>query len=102
LARVPRSRTNIAVQTAKLTMTSGGDSLTATLRQPVENFSRVTPLPLDIAATGELSTWIPRLQSVISTNGWQMVGTVNLAAQISATADQVDIAQSQLDLTNLE
>ena len=90
------------MQTAKLTMTSGGDSLTATLRQPVENFSKTTPLPLDVAATGELATWIPRLQSVISTGGWRMAGTLNLAAQLSATADQVDVAQSQLDLTNLE
>lgn len=102
LARVPRNRTNIAVQTAKLAMTSGSDSLTATLRQPVENFSATTPLPLDIAATGQLETWIPRLQSVISTNGWQMAGAINLAAQVSATAEQVDVAQSQLDLTNLE
>jgi hypothetical protein len=102
MARVPRDRSRIDLQTATLTMTSGSDKFAATLRQPVEKLSLATPLPLDVAASGDLATWITRLQPLLSTNGWRMTGAVQLAAQISATSEQIDVGQSQLDLTNLE
>lgn len=100
-ARVPRDWRNIRIDSGQLTLVSDGDSLTATLRQPLDDPAQAT-WPIHVESQGRLSTWAPRLQSVLPLAGWQLAGDMKLSADVNASGDAIELTSSQCDLTKLE
>ncbi len=79
---------------------SAGDRLTAELKEPVAISAR-SVWPLKMHAEGQLQSWLPRVQSVVRLEGWEVSGAANLDIEGRLGQDAVDLALVKLDLREL-
>ncbi|MEX2173979.1 MAG: hypothetical protein WD872_06420 [Pirellulaceae bacterium] len=90
------------IHAARLTVASAGDRLEATLAEPVKEVSSATAWPIAISLQGELATWMPRVQPVVSLAGWEFAGAIDVrgAGRFSPAASQ--LGKTHLEIENLE
>lgn len=87
------------VAAGRIELVSEADKLDVTLRSPVNAVTTNSPLPVDITLTGNLATWLPRLQSFVPLAGWKVSGPIQLtaAANVSAARIEVPIAKVRIN-----
>ncbi|MCI0357065.1 MAG: hypothetical protein L0211_01090, partial [Planctomycetaceae bacterium] len=82
-----------------LSVVSGGDRLDANLTEPVKGPSASAAWPVGFTIKGELATWMPRLQPIVSLAGWEFAGQLDAkgggrfspaVCQLSPTTIQVE------------
>lgn len=83
----------------KVTVRSGEDSLDLVLQPGVQVGSN--SVPIDARLTGELATWLPRLQGFLPLAGWQVAGPVNISAKGTASAARIDISDARFNIKQL-
>ncbi len=90
------------INSGKLTVISAGDRLEATLAEPVKEVSATAAWPLSFTLQGNLATWMPRVQPLVSLAGWEFAGAIDVrgAGRFSPTVSQ--LGQTHLELTDLE
>ncbi len=89
---------NVAeVPVASFDLRSANDRLTVRLAEAVRSPWPQATWPLQVQASGLLETWLPRLQPMVSLNGWQAAGTIELTAH--ATVDPQRVAADPVRLT---
>lgn len=90
----------------EVTLTAAGDKLRLELTQPtlVQSSWQATDWPLLVATDGKLETWATRLRPWVDLSEWQLGGGLDFDArgQFRATPLRLNIAESGIDLTNLQ
>lgn len=89
------------VETADLQLSSGGDKLTAKLREPVKLDGKAARWPVDLRVTGNVASWLARVPSNIVPADWQVAGRVTGALQAGLSADQTELESLRIDLEQL-
>jgi translocation and assembly module TamB len=90
------------INSGKLTVVSAGDRLEASLAEAVKEVTAQTAWPLTFSLQGNLATWMPRVQPVVSLAGWEFAGAIDVrgAGRFSPTASQ--LGKTHVELTDLE
>lgn len=83
----------------KVTVRSGDDTLDLVLQPGVQVGSN--SVPIDARLSGDLATWLPRLQGFVPLAGWQVAGPVNITAKGTASAARIDIADARFNIKQL-
>jgi translocation and assembly module TamB len=90
-----------AVATGTVNVESEQDKLHATLREPVRAISAQSPLPLSVKLTGNLATWLPRLQAFVPLAGWQVSGPIELTADANVSSARIEAPKCQIKIQQL-
>jgi hypothetical protein len=93
---------NYGIGGGKLEVASANDRLDVTLEQGVRAISASSPLPLDVKLTGNLATWLPRLQAFVPLSGWQMSGPISIAAKANISTSRIDVPSALLRVQQLQ
>ncbi len=89
------------VETAQLRVASGADRLTVALTDAVEQPTQTGQWPLAIELKGELATWLPRLQSLVSLDGWDIRGGINCTGKLVAATEGFALGDAKVNFTDL-
>lgn len=84
------------IPVASFDLRSANDRLTVRLTEAVRLPWPQASWPLQLQAHGLLETWLPRLQPMVSLQGWQAAGTIDLTA--NATVDPQRVAAEPMRL----
>jgi translocation and assembly module TamB len=84
------------IPAASFDLRSANDRLTVRLTESVRLPWPQVAWPLQLQANGLLETWLPRLQPLVSLQGWQAAGTIDLTAK--ATVDPQRVAAEPIRL----
>ncbi len=60
-----------------LSIVSAADRLDANLSEPVKELSATATWPIGFTIKGDLATWMPRLQPIVSLAGWEFAGQLD-------------------------
>lgn len=90
------------IDTAKVKLTSGLDSLNAQLLQPFDLQSRTATVPVKGRLEGDLQTWQNRLKPFVGDIGWQLGGTTVIEATVTTDPQQIEIVNVTGDITALD
>jgi translocation and assembly module TamB len=77
------------IPSATFDLRSDRDQLTVRLTQPVQRPWPESSWPLDLQVSGRLETWLPRLQPVVSVQGWKASGAIELTASATVASDRL-------------
>jgi hypothetical protein len=91
-----------AVAKGEVHVASEQDKLAATLREPVRRISAETPLPVKLQLSGDLASWLPRLQAFVPVSQWRMSGPVELTADANISASRVEAPQCKFKVQQLQ
>ena len=80
------------LESAELKLTSGQDTLVASLQKGVDLDSKTAAWPVKATAEGDLRTWQNRLSPFIGLNGWQLGGVAKIAASVTVDPKQIEVA----------
>jgi translocation and assembly module TamB len=86
---------------ATFDLRSARDQLTVRLAQPVQTPWQQAAWPLELQVSGLLETWLPRLQPLVSLQGWQATGAIDLTAAATVDPEQVSLDPVKLALREL-
>jgi hypothetical protein len=86
---------------ATFDLRSARDQLTVRLAQPVQTPWQQAAWPLELQVSGLLETWLPRLQPLVSLQGWQATGAIDLTAAATVAPEQVSLDPVKLALREL-
>jgi hypothetical protein len=88
------------VDTGLLDLESGNDKATVKLLKPVADPTRNSPWQLDVAATGQLATWVPRLEPIVAgLEGWELAGSGKLTGKATVSADKTALDGATIALS---
>lgn len=90
-----------AVNDARLDVVSKGDYLVAEVREAVAKPDANSAWPLVVAVNGELQTWLARLKPFGLVDGWDVSGTINSNAQLTASASKLALHGLTADVREL-
>jgi hypothetical protein len=92
--------TNLAagIRGGKLSVQSGQDELDVVLAGAA---AQGQGTPLNANLTGDLATWVPRLQAFLPVAGWQVSGPVSIAAKGIVAPQQIDLTEARFDVKQL-
>ena len=90
------------IESAKLKLTSGLDSLDAQLLQPVDLESKTAAIPVKARLEGDLHTWQNRLKPFTGDLGWQLGGTTAIDATVTADPKQIEVVNISGDINSLD
>ncbi|NUQ64399.1 MAG: hypothetical protein HUU20_18180 [Pirellulales bacterium] len=92
---------NTRLDTASLLLESGGDRLDARLLEAVPDLRTGNRWPVEVRAQGQLEPWRPRLALWANTDGWNLAGSHQLFAQVSGSAEAVQVRRLQWSVEQL-
>jgi hypothetical protein len=90
-----------SVATARAQIDAEGDQLDAQLTEPVDCTATSPTWPLSLRVTGEISHWLARARPWFSPDPWQASGQSEIAAQIRAGTNEINVSQAKLAVSNL-
>jgi len=90
------------LDTAVVKIESGSDLVEARLLEPVVDFARGQPLPLEIHSQGQLTRWPGRLGPWFSLKGWSAAGSYDLLTEAVLSPSAVQSRQARFTSTNFE
>lgn len=90
------------LESAEMTLSSGQDTLVATLQQPVDLHAVAGRWPLKAALQGDLHTWQNRLTPFVALPGWQLGGTTQIDLTVTADSKLIDVSHLTVNVTNLD
>jgi hypothetical protein len=85
---------------ARFQLVAGEDQLDAQLAEAVKSPSTVSIWPINIAARGELSRWLPRVRAFVPAAVEQAAGGAVLEAQVLSSQQAIELRQIKLDIAN--
>lgn len=92
---------HVAVSTAKLTGTAGGDELDLALVEPIADARHLSTGKFDATASGDLTRWKKRVGVLVSTlNGYQMGGAATARGTVRLVPDGLHVDQLALNIEN--
>lgn len=86
------------LDSARLRLSTAQDRLEAQLVQAVPSLENGGVWPVELRAQGQLECWRPRLAPWLDLSGWQLGGTHQIQAQLTASRDQVELGNLQVAL----
>ncbi len=89
------------INSGKLSLVAGGDRFDLELVQPIDSPSIESAFPVRGQLTGELATWLPRLQAFIPLAGWQIDGAIQVSGEGVASTDRLDVTASSFNGNDL-
>ncbi len=89
------------LDSARMTVSSGGDKLDVQLAKPLATPSLLSAWPLSYTLVGRMETWLPRMQTWLPLAGWQISGGIDLAGGGTFSPDHVALANVKLQVTSL-
>jgi hypothetical protein len=89
------------VDSAQLTLTSGGDSLATTLQQGVDLRASSATWPVKATLAGDLRTWQNRLKRFRASTDWQLGGQATIDAAFNANSRLIELTNLTADVTSL-
>lgn len=101
-AKTTGDSTLTQLESGDLKLTSGPDTMVATLQQPVDLTSKSPTYAVKAALGGNLQTWQNRLRPFVSVAGWQVAGTTKIDTTINANPQQIEVVTLTGDITNLD
>lgn len=84
--------------TALVRLETAQDRLEAQLVQPVATLENGGVWPVEIRAQGQLECWRPRLAPWFDLNNWQLGGTEQIQAQLTASTQEIQLRNLQVTL----
>ena len=78
------------------------DQVEVRLTQPVLDLRRGGQWPLEIRSKGQLARWLPRIAPWVELDDFELAGSYELGAQVTASADSVAAKEARLDVTDLK
>jgi hypothetical protein len=90
------------LDTAVLKIESGSDLVEARLLEPVADFDRGRPLPLEIHSQGQLTRWPGRLGPWLSLKDWTASGSYDLLAEALFSSGSIQFRQARIACSNLK
>lgn len=96
----PTTREPRQVAAARLQIEADGDLLDAQLTGPVEYITTNT-WPFTMRLTGEISRWMARIRPWYALDPWQASGQSELAANVRAASQAVEVTNARLSVVNL-
>ena len=91
----------MSIDSAKLRLNSAGDVLELTLQQPVDLTAKEPTYATSAKLNGLLTTWQNRLRPIVDVADWRLAGTIDLTADVSSHATQIDVTQVTATLGEL-
>ncbi|VTT96814.1 Uncharacterized protein OS=Planctomyces maris DSM 8797 GN=PM8797T_09894 PE=4 SV=1: DUF748: AsmA_2 [Gemmataceae bacterium] len=89
----------VAVSTARLTGTAGGDELDLALLEPIADAKQLATGKFDARASGDLGRWKKRIGAVVPTlNGYQMGGAATARGTVRLVPDALHVDQLSLSI----
>lgn len=99
-------RENLSItrlDTATLSLVSGGDRFTATLPEPADLASAAARLPLDVQLQGQLATWLPRMEPAWALPlGWKLDGGIAAQARLVGLPQGIEVRQGAVDVDQFQ
>lgn len=90
------------IDSGTLRLTSGGDSLSAKLREGVDLPATAATWPVTATLTGGLGTWQNRLKPFFVLKDWQLAGDAKIEAAVAAGPQQIDLERLTVDIEQLQ
>lgn len=90
------------VDEGSLAIEAGEDKLHLRLTGPVASPGAAAIWPLECKLTGELATWLPRIQTVAPLEGWAVRGAVNLTASLTADSQRIEVQSATAQIDQLQ
>jgi translocation and assembly module TamB len=91
----------LSVTSARTQIDAEGDQLDAQLTEAVDCTVAAPTWPFFFRVTGEISRWLARARPWFSTDPWQASGQSEVAANVRAGTDEVNVSQAKLSVSNL-
>jgi len=89
-----------SVATARAQIDAVGDQLDAQLTEAVDCTAASPTWPFSLRVTGEISHWLARARPWYSPDPWQASGQGEVAAQVRASANEIDVSGAKLSVSN--
>lgn len=90
------------IESGDVKLTSGPDTLVASLQQPVDLTAKAPTYAVKATLGGNLQTWQNRLRPFASVAGWQLGGSTKIDTTITATPEKIELVSLAGDITNLD
>lgn len=91
-----------SLDSAELKLSSGHDTLVATLQQPVDFHSADRRWPITATLQGDMHTWQNRLSPFVAFPGWQLGGTALIDVAATADSKSIEVGHLNANVTNLD
>ncbi len=85
-----------------LTMTVGGEQLSAQLREAVVDPTASATWPLQCSWRGDLAPWATRLETCLGMTGWDLRGVGNLQAAVLISPKAIELEHVKTDFAQLQ
>ena len=91
-----------SLSSAEMKLTSGHDTLVATLEQPVDLRSMDRRWPMKAVLQGDLHTWQNRLSPFVAFPGWKLGGTALIDLAATVDSKSIEVGHLTANVTNLD
>lgn len=92
----------LALAGSYIKMDAGQDSLTINLREPIQNVSLNSSLPIDLELNGGLHTWLAQLSPFIPLENIQGTGQISTRAVANVSRNMVTVDDLGMELTEVD
>jgi translocation and assembly module TamB len=92
----------LQINTAQVNLVSGGDQLSAVLKQPVKDPAGAGSWPIDVRLQGQMASWLARVSPWFSLPvGSELTGATGVAASVNYSPTTVVIESAQIQVQPL-
>ena len=89
------------LDSAKIELKSGADDLLVELVEPVASPSAKSTWLIRNRVSGNLATWLPRVQALVPLAGWEVAGGIDLNETVAVSTEHVHVKDATLEITDL-
>jgi hypothetical protein len=97
----PATHKPLAIAAARVQIDAEGDRLDAQLTDTVDCRAADPIWPFSVRLTGEISRWLARARPWFAPDPWQASGESEVAADVRAASQSIDVSQAKLVVSNL-